>query len=149
MPFTASTVATTPPNRYLSTKRKSDIMVCNMGAGSARPVVSTKTRLKGGNSSALARVSRSAKVSTRSPRIVQQIHPLCITTISSSSKEVSTNKWSMPISPNSLIITAVSENFSSRSKWLRTVVLPLPRNPVMTVMGFFFSSADMRGKLAL
>ena len=48
--------------------------------------------LKKGKSPAPVRVSRSANVSTRSPRIVQHMHPLCITTISSSSNEVSTNK---------------------------------------------------------
>src|ERR1700733_10358395 len=33
------------------------------------------------------------------------------------------------------MITAVSARSGARSKWFSTVVLPLPRNPVMTVTG--------------
>ena len=41
----------------------------------------------------------------------------------------------MPISPNSFTSTAVSAILGCLSSAFRSVVLPLPRNPVMTEMG--------------
>ncbi len=41
----------------------------------------------------------------------------------------------MPISPNSLTMTAVAAISGCFSTWFRTVVLPLPRNPVSNVTG--------------
>ena len=47
----------------------------------------------------------------------------------------------MPISPNSLTRTAVSAIRGCLSNAFRSVVLPLPRNPVMTEAGVFESAA--------
>ena len=68
-----------------------------------------------------------------SPRTVQHRQPLFIST--TSSVALSTSRWSMPISPNSLTITAVSAMSGCFSTWFSTVVLPLPRNPVSRVTG--------------
>src|SRR5215469_7988004 len=47
----------------------------------------------------------------------------------------STSRWSIPTSPNSLMMTAVAAISGCLTMWLRTVVLPLPRNPVSKVTG--------------
>ena len=69
----------------------------------------------------------------RSPRTVQQMQPLFISKTSSS--ELITNAWSMPISPNSFSITAMRLPCCSVRMWLSSVVLPEPRKPVKTVTG--------------
>ncbi len=70
---------------------------------------------------------------TRSPRTLQQTQPLSSKTISSSL--ASTSRWSSPTSPNSLTITAVRASAGSRSRFASSVVLPLPRKPVITETG--------------
>src|SRR5580704_4102182 len=77
--------------------------------------------------------NRLTSVSAMSPRTVQHRHPLCSST--TSSVAFSTSRWSMPISPNSLTMTAVAAIAGCFSTWLSTVVLPLPRNPVSRVTG--------------
>ena len=44
----------------------------------------------------------------------------------------------MPLA--SLTMTTVSASDGKRSRWLSTVVLPLPRNPVMIVTGTVFAA---------
>lgn len=41
----------------------------------------------------------------------------------------------MSIAPNSFSITAMRRPWSARRMWLSSVVLPLPRKPVMTCEG--------------
>src|SRR5687768_17119628 len=74
----------------------------------------------------------------RSPRIEQHRQPDDIRMVSSFAS--STSKWSRPISPNSLITTAVSAMSACCSRFLSKVVLPEPRNPVMTETGSRSSS---------
>ena len=106
--------------------------VCSTGAGSARPVVSSSTRRN-----LQRRLSRSrnsvSSASTRSPRMVQHRQPLCSSTMLSPT--YSTSRWSSEISPNSLMMTAVSASAGSFSSRLSSVVLPAPRKPVSTVSG--------------
>src|SRR6185437_3180019 len=52
-----------------------------------------------------------------------------------------TSRWSRPISPNSLMMTAVSASSGRRSSLFSRVVLPLPRKPVSTVTGMRSSAA--------
>ena len=73
-------------------------------------------------------------VRTRSPRTVQHRQPEFSVTMPSSS-DFSTSRWSSPISPNSLMITAVSASSGRRSSLFSSVVLPLPKKPVSTVTG--------------
>ena len=79
-------------------------------------------------------------VRTRSPRTVQHRQPEFRVTMPSSS-DFSTSRWSSPISPNSLMITAVSASSGRRSSLFSSVVLPLPRKPVSTVTGMRCSAA--------
>ena len=72
-------------------------------------------------------------MSIRSPRIEQHRQPDDIRMVSSFAS--STSRWSRPISPNSLITTAVSAMSGCCSRFLSNVVLPEPRNPVMTETG--------------
>ena len=58
----------------------------------------------------------------------QQMQPFCNTTALPCTAR--TSKWSIPISPNSLIRTAVALIDGDVSKRDSNVVLPLPRNPV-------------------
>src|SRR5260370_35300645 len=111
-----------------------------VGVGSARPVVSTSMRLKLGTSP-LARLRNSSlMVRTRSPRSVQDRQSEFRVTMPSSS-DFSTKRWSSPISPNSLMITAVSASSGRRRSLFKSVVLPLPRKPVSTVTGMRCSAA--------
>jgi hypothetical protein len=64
---------------------------------------------------------------------VQQTQPLAITAISPSTR--STSRWSMPTSPHSLMITALSDMPGWRSSRFNSVVLPLPRKPVISETG--------------
>src|SRR5579862_315085 len=111
-----------------------------MGAGSARPVVSTTMRLKLLTSPLERFRNSSLIVRTRSPRTVQQRQPEFRVTMPSSS-DFSTRRWSRPISPNSLMMTAVSASSGRRSSLFKRVVLPLPRKPVSTVTGMRSSAA--------
>src|SRR5438105_2367982 len=77
--------------------------------------------------------NRSVSVLTMSPRTVQHRQPLLSST--TSSVALSTNRWSRPISPNSLTMTAVAAIPGCFKTWFSSVVLPLPRNPVSTVTG--------------
>src|SRR5947209_3591270 len=77
--------------------------------------------------------NRSVSVLAMSPRTVQHRQPLFSST--TSSVAFSTSRWSRPISPNSLTMTAVEAMPGSFSTWFSSVVLPLPRNPVSTVTG--------------
>ena len=74
--------------------------VCATGPGSARPVVSIIII-----SNLSFRFIRLPSMRIRSPRTVQQIHPLFISKISSSAPI--TSSLSTPTSPNSFSITAI------------------------------------------
>mmetsp|Transcript_41234 Transcript_41234/g.131023 ORF Transcript_41234/g.131023 Transcript_41234/m.131023 type:complete len:217 (+) Transcript_41234:503-1153(+) len=122
------------------------------GAGSARPVVSTITP------------SRSLPVlreffiiflrpAMRSPRTVQQMQPLFISTMFSSVVRgpASRSSSSMPTSPNSFSMTAMRLPWFSFRMRFSNVVFPLPRKPVMTVTGtlsVFFWSFDASSALS-
>src|SRR5581483_1440331 len=79
------------------------------------------------------RLSRSRNSSARSPRSVQQTQPELSSTVRSSTRR--SRWWSMPTSPSSFTITAVSP----MSGWARSreisVVFPDPRKPVTSVTG--------------
>ena len=94
--------------------------VCATGAGSARPVVSTMMA----SNLPLRRISPSM-MRTRSPRTVQQMQPLFISNTSSSA--FTTSSLSMPISPNSLTMTANFLPCGSDRMRFESVVLPAPR----------------------
>ena len=105
-----------------------------MGAGSARPVVSISTRRNCRWPSREKRQVMSRRVLTKSPRMVQHRQPLLIS-VTRFSVLWATSRWSSAISPNSLMMTSASANSGRRTRWLSTVVLPLPRNPVSKVTG--------------
>ena len=107
-------------------------MVCSTGTGSARPVVSSTTRRNTARPLSRSR-SNCSSASTRSPRKVQHRQPLCSST--TPSLIGLTSRWSSPISPNSLMITAVSASAGSVTSRLSSEVLPAPRKPVSTVRG--------------
>src|SRR5262245_25797099 len=112
--------------------------VCATGPGSAMPVVSITTR----SNLRLppSRFSLSVpRIRIKSPRTVQQMQPLFISTICSS--PVSMMSLSTPISPNSFSITAMRWPWSSLRIRLSSVVLPLPRNPVRIVTGTMLVSS--------
>jgi hypothetical protein len=71
------------------------------------------------------RLSRLPMMRIRSPRTVQQMQPLFISKTSSSA--LTTSSLSMPISPNSLTMTAYRLPWVSLSTRLSNVVLPAPR----------------------
>src|SRR5262245_15972957 len=79
------------------------------------------------------------RIRIKSPRTVQQMQPLFISTICSS--PVSMMSLSTPISPNSFSITAMRWPWSSLRIRLSSVVLPLPRNPVRMVTGTMLVSS--------
>src|SRR3954469_5195792 len=101
-------------------------------------------RRKGGSRPRSRRECRSLIAVESSPRIVQQTQPDCSITIVSSIR--SSKWWSSPISPNSLISTAVSDNLGSSNSRCNSVVLPEPRNPVISVTGV--KSGSTSAKLA-
>ena len=80
-----------------------------------------------------SRSTRSASVSTRSPRTVQHRQPS--ESWMTPSDDCSTSRWSIATSPNSLMMTAVSASAGSFSSRLSSVVLPAPRKPVSTETG--------------
>src|SRR6516165_1055040 len=71
--------------------------------------------------------------STKLLLIEQQMHPFSSSTISSSSATISS--LSMPMSPNSLTMTAVRNPCWLVRICFTRVVFPLPRKPVTTVTG--------------
>src|SRR5687767_6103893 len=96
------------------------------------PVVSITTRSN--LSAPWSRFSLSEpRMRIRSPRTVQQMQPLFISTICSS--DFSMISLSTPLSPNSFSITAMRWPWSSLRMRLSSVVLPLPRKPVRIVTG--------------
>src|SRR3954471_18270856 len=102
------------------------------------PVVSITTRSNLSEPS--SRFSfRSPRMRMRSPRTVQQMQPLFISTICSSVR--SRISPSTPLSPNSFSITAILWPWSSFRMRLSSVVLPAPRKPVRMVTGTMFCSA--------
>mmetsp|Transcript_20266 Transcript_20266/g.63509 ORF Transcript_20266/g.63509 Transcript_20266/m.63509 type:complete len:202 (+) Transcript_20266:538-1143(+) len=90
--------------------------VCTTGAGSAMPVVSMMTPSSLCPPATFAAML--ARVSARSLRMVQQMHPLSSTNNSSASfvSFCSTNASSMLTSPTSFSITASFLSFCSRNK---------------------------------
>src|SRR3954468_1573425 len=102
------------------------------------PVVSITTRSNLSLPSSRFSLSE-PRMRMRSPRTVQQMQPLFISTICSS--PVSMISLSTPISPNSFSITAMRWPWSSFRIRLSSVVLPLPRNPVRIVTGTMLLSS--------
>src|SRR5262245_26556168 len=110
------------------------------------PVVSITTRSN--LSAPLSRRSfRSPRMRIRSPRTVQQMQPLFISTICSCVR--SRISPSTPLSPNSFSITAMRWPWSSLRMRLSRVVFPAPRNPVRMVTGTMFLSCIGVGILPL
>ena len=75
----------------------------------------------------------------KSSATVQQMQPLASSRTASSSQpsipHPLTISASTPISPNSLITSARRRPFAWVSRWRIMLVLPAPRNPVITVAG--------------
>lgn len=109
--------------------------VWTTGAGSANPVVSMMTRSNSGISPEWWRANKSLKVSCISVLTEQQIHPLASNEMFS--EDLVTKSLSIPISPISLMTTATRFMSGCSSNFEISVVLPLPKNPVMTVIGIF------------
>mmetsp|Transcript_27669 Transcript_27669/g.89374 ORF Transcript_27669/g.89374 Transcript_27669/m.89374 type:complete len:200 (-) Transcript_27669:414-1013(-) len=101
--FLASTSEMTPSIRKLLLIAQFWVKVLMMGAGSARPVVSSRTRSKSSfRSLSLVRAR------TKSPRTVQQAHPLSIEMTSSASDMFSlTSASSILTAPNSFSMTQI------------------------------------------
>jgi hypothetical protein len=95
----ASATVTTASSRAFFCTSSSTKKVCATGAGSARPVVSTMMA-----SNLPLRFISPSRMRTRSPRTVQHMQPLFISNTSSSAPMI--RSLSMPISPNSLTMTA-------------------------------------------
>ena len=132
-PLTASTSVTRPSSRKCAAIRVSLLRVWSTGAGSARPVVSMMTRSKSATCPTRRRANRSRSVSCRSVRTEQQMQPLASSAMFSAA--IDTMSWSMPISPISLITTATRAIAGCRTSAAMSVVLPLPRKPVISVTG--------------
>mmetsp|Transcript_150097 Transcript_150097/g.418194 ORF Transcript_150097/g.418194 Transcript_150097/m.418194 type:complete len:238 (-) Transcript_150097:348-1061(-) len=132
----ASTTVRMPSKAMFFCTKSSAKKVWATGAGSARPVVSisTPSRSLPDFDTFLTIFLRPA---IRSPRTVQQMQPLFISTMFSSVVRgpVSRSSSSMPTSPNSFSMTAMRFPWFSFRIRFSKVVLPLPRNPVMTVTG--------------
>ena len=96
-----------------------------MGAGSARPLVSSQMRWQ-----ARCACNR-ATAAGISPLAAQHRQPEPSST--SSSSPASSSAWSMPTSPNSLTITPSPPSASWASSAFSKVVLPEPRKPVMAM----------------
>ena len=142
MPFTASTSVTTPSSRYCAPSRPSLCSVCSTGTGSASPVVSTNTRSKSITSPARRLTNSSRSVSCRSVRTVQHRQPF------DEQRHLLGGGGDQLVvdatSPNSLMITAARFMPGWRSSRRSSVVLPLPRKPVMTVTGSRPASGSRR-----
>ena len=92
--------------------------------GSARPTLRRKRRLS---------------PSIRSPWAAQQMQPLVSSSMSSLARAM--RSPSIPISPNSLTMTAILPASGAPSRRLTSVVLPAPRKPVRSVIGMRSSTA--------
>ncbi len=128
LPKTASEVEMTPSKKKRDAMMGSLMRVCKIGAGSANPVVSIRTRLNCITSPLTLLRKSSRRDLLRSPLTVQHKQPVVSSTMFSST--VSTKSWSMPMSPNSLTRTAVSDMSSCLSSAFKRVVFPLPSHPV-------------------
>ena len=103
------------------------------------PVVSMRTPSRGLPASIAAKIEE--KAPRMSPRTEQHMQPLSITmTCSAADCCVETRSASMGTAPNSFSITAIFLSRCWWSKWLSSVVLPAPRNPVSTVIGIFLGT---------
>mmetsp|Transcript_8396 Transcript_8396/g.19675 ORF Transcript_8396/g.19675 Transcript_8396/m.19675 type:complete len:362 (-) Transcript_8396:3-1088(-) len=142
----ASTTVRMPSRASDFCTKSSAKKVCATGAGSASPVVSISTPSSAFPDFAefLINLLRPAM---RSPRTVQQMQPLFIsTTFSSVVKDpASMSSSSIPTSPNSFSMTPMRLPWCSLRMRFSRVVLPLPRKPVMTVTG---TLSDFFGSLA-
>mmetsp|Transcript_84192 Transcript_84192/g.186857 ORF Transcript_84192/g.186857 Transcript_84192/m.186857 type:complete len:319 (-) Transcript_84192:59-1015(-) len=132
----ASTTVRIPSRAMLACTKSSAKKVCATGAGSARPVVSMMMPSSGFPLPEVCLWSF-FKPAMRSPRTVQQMHPLFISITFSSValRFVLSKASSMPTSPNSFSMIAIRLPCSSSRMWLSSVVLPAPRKPVMMVVG--------------
>mmetsp|Transcript_67804 Transcript_67804/g.189270 ORF Transcript_67804/g.189270 Transcript_67804/m.189270 type:complete len:239 (+) Transcript_67804:799-1515(+) len=133
----ASTSVTMPSSRAKASTFSSTKKVCAIGAGSARPVVSMMMP-SSRRTRALWRIASFFSTAIKSCRTVQQMQPFIISMISSSVCTLAfflMSSSSMPTSPNSFSMTAIFFPCVAVRIWLRSVVLPLPRKPVITVTG--------------
>mmetsp|Transcript_66148 Transcript_66148/g.187863 ORF Transcript_66148/g.187863 Transcript_66148/m.187863 type:complete len:240 (-) Transcript_66148:1398-2117(-) len=138
----ASTRVRIPSSAMCCCTKSSAKKVCATGAGSASPVVSMRMASSLRPLVVVLR-TRFRRPLIRSPRTVQQMHPLLISTMSSSWAMLSplTSASSMPTSPNSFSMTAMRLPWFSRRMWFSRVVLPLPRKPVMMLHDTFPSAS--------
>src|SRR5476651_2214812 len=104
-----------------------------MGEGSASPEVSMAMRRKSGISPRSRSTTMRRSATCKSLRVMQHRQPLPSSTVSSALPRMSAS--SMPAAPNSLTTTAVPRPSSVPRNRLSNVVLPAPRNPVITVTG--------------
>ena len=83
------------------------------------------------------RAGRAGRAARRRGRraATQQTQPLASRTVRSSTRR--RRWWSMPTSPSSFTITAVSPSSGPREQREMSVVLPLPRKPVTRTTGVF------------
>mmetsp|Transcript_4466 Transcript_4466/g.13369 ORF Transcript_4466/g.13369 Transcript_4466/m.13369 type:complete len:267 (+) Transcript_4466:329-1129(+) len=108
--FFESTMHTTESMRKLSWIIASELKVMMIGAGSARPVVSSRMEWK-----SFRRGIKLLSARTRSPRTEQQTHPLSMDTTSSLAAMFScTSPSSIFTSPNSFSMMAILHSFCSR-----------------------------------
>ena len=106
---------------------------CSTGAGIGEAGGLDDDAGEPGDAAGLQPSTRSASVSTSSPRTVQHRQPS--ESWMMPSEACSTSRWSIATSPNSLMMTAVSGSAGSLSSRLSSVVLPAPRKPVSTETG--------------
>mmetsp|Transcript_17045 Transcript_17045/g.37532 ORF Transcript_17045/g.37532 Transcript_17045/m.37532 type:complete len:287 (-) Transcript_17045:1-861(-) len=138
----ASTSVRIPSKRMCCCTKSSAKNVCATGAGSAKPVVSMITPSKG-FFDFFEFLMSFFKPAIRSPRTVQQMQPLFISTMFSSSAmdPPFTRESSIPTSPNSFSMTAIRLPWFFSRMWFSKVVLPLPRKPVRMETGTLLSAS--------
>src|SRR5688572_13482590 len=128
-----STTAITP-STVTRVRTSGQLNAFTSGLGSASPLVSI-TICSGG----LGRSSKARMVGRKSSATVQQMQPLASSTMFSSGQpsilQPFTNSPSTPVSPNSLMMSAMRLPLALRSRFWIRVVLPAPRKPVTTVAG--------------
>src|SRR5581483_6302742 len=107
----------------------------------------TTTRSNRGISPRSRRERSSRSSSARSPRSEQHTQPFLSSTVRSSTRR--SRWWSMPTSPSSFTITAVSPSAGCSSSREISVVLPLPRKPVTTTTGSFDASGKRAHELGV
>mmetsp|Transcript_32876 Transcript_32876/g.94571 ORF Transcript_32876/g.94571 Transcript_32876/m.94571 type:complete len:282 (-) Transcript_32876:341-1186(-) len=132
----ASATVKMPSRHNFCCTKSSAKNVCATGAGSANPVVSMMTASRG-LLFFCAFLTIFLRPMMRSPRTVQQMQPLFISTMFSSVVRgpASMSESSMPTSPNSFSMTAIRLPWFSFKMRFKSVVLPAPRKPVITVTG--------------